>query len=138
MSDMSGRLCQICNSSPAMYVCQSCGKQVCETHFDTHRWKCSDCLSKIQVPAVGSSGRLFTTFSLGFSLFLVAFLMILVGSALLILGSLGGGANIGFVILLGPIPVVGGSGPQLVPLVLIGAVLTILALVSLFLFRRRI
>lgn len=77
-------------------------------------------------------------FPLGVWLFLAAFLMILVGVALLFLGSIGSsGVSVGFVFFLGPIPIVLGSGPETLPMLVIAAILSVVGLLSFVLLVRR-
>lgn len=75
----------------------------------------------------------------GSFLFFVAMVMIFVGMILIMVstawntGSMNGGA----VLIVGPVPIILGSGPYLVPLVGLSIVLTILAIIFFVLVRRR-
>ena len=73
-------------------------------------------------------------------MFLVAFAAIFVGTLLVALGStsnLGSGST-GAVILIGPIPIILGSGPYSFPLIAIVVGVTIMAIVFFLLLRRRV
>ena len=72
-------------------------------------------------------------------LFFVAFLTIFVGMLLMAFGSLSNLGNVsgGAIILIGPIPIILGSGPYSVALIALAAVLTIGAFVFFFILRRR-
>ncbi len=72
-------------------------------------------------------------------LFSIAFIIILIGAVLIALSAVTGPGNAsgGAVILIGPIPIILGSGPYSVVLVGIAAALTILSLVAYLLLRRR-
>ena len=80
----------------------------------------------------------------GFSLswmFLASFAMIVIGMILMVIASftLGGGIpSVGGIILIGPIPIILGGGPESIWLILLGAVITVIALVTFLLVRRRI
>ncbi|MCW4023821.1 MAG: DUF131 domain-containing protein [Candidatus Bathyarchaeota archaeon] len=81
-----------------------------------------------------------TFFGRGFWLLSAGLILIFVGFAVVIISSLlssAGSGSVGGVILIGPIPIVFGSGPDAGWLVLIGVVITILSLVSFLLLNRR-
>jgi len=65
--------------------------------------------------------------------------MIFVGMILIMVSTAWntGGVNGGAVLIVGPVPIILGSGPYLVPLVGLSIVLTILAIVFFVLVRRR-
>jgi len=70
-------------------------------------------------------------------LLFAAFGMILVGLLFLMISSSVNGINGGGVILIGPIPILFGTGTNSTPLILIGAAVTIFALVFFVLALRR-
>jgi uncharacterized membrane protein len=72
-------------------------------------------------------------------LFLLAFAAIFIGTLLLALGSLPnlGSTSGGAVILIGPIPIILGSGPYSFQLIELAVVLTIVAIALFLLVRRR-
>lgn len=85
-----------------------------------------------------NGGRAF--FGRGFWLLSAGLVLIFVGFAVVIISSLlssGSSGSVGGVILIGPIPIVFGSGPDAGWLVLIGVVITILSLASFLLLNRR-
>ena len=74
-------------------------------------------------------------------LFFIAFAMIAIGTLLMTLGSMtgsNGGFSGGAVILIGPIPIIIGAGPNSVELIALAAVLTIVAVGFYLLNRRRV
>ena len=74
-------------------------------------------------------------------LFLLGFLIVLVGFTLLIVGAVlsgGGSVNFGGFILIGPIPIVFGAGPEAPWLVLFAIVLTVLSVIMFLTMRRKI
>jgi len=73
-------------------------------------------------------------------LFLLAFAAIFIGVLLLAVGSMSSPGNVsgGAVILIGPIPIILGSGPYSFGLIALSAVLTIVAVVLFLILRRRV
>jgi uncharacterized membrane protein len=138
MIEMSTPLCQLCERKQATYVCQSCGSTVCSDCFDPRVWSCSNCAPKSIAPVGGRT--VFPHFTIGSWLFFLAFALIIVGMLLMTLGSLGssnGGFSGGAVILIGPIPIILGTGPFSAPLIAVAAVLTLVVLVFFLFLRRR-
>lgn len=41
-------LCGICDRAEATHVCDRCGTQVCETHYDAALGVCSECATDIR------------------------------------------------------------------------------------------
>ena len=70
---------------------------------------------------------------------MAAFAAIFIGTLLVALGSVGnlGSSSNGAIILIGPIPIILGSGPYSVPLIALSVGLTIVALVFFLMLRRR-
>ena len=73
-------------------------------------------------------------------LLMIAFAAIFVGMLLVALGSVGnlGSSSSGAIILIGPIPIILGSGPYAMPLIALSVGLTIVALVFFLMLRRRV
>ena len=74
-------------------------------------------------------------------LFSAAFALIVIGMLLVTAGSItgpGGGVSGGAVILIGPIPIILGTGPYAFDMIVVAAVLTVLALGFFLLVRRKI
>ena len=85
-----------------------------------------------------NGGATFKGFSI---LFLLGFLVILIGMTLIIaatilLGGQGSSWDVGGVIFIGPFPIVFGAGPEVHWLVFIAIILAILSIVMLILMRR--
>lgn len=78
-------------------------------------------------------------FGLASLLFLIAFAVIFVGALLVAFGSMSnqGSASGGAVILIGPIPIILGSGPYSFELITLAVALTIVAIVVFLFVRRR-
>jgi uncharacterized membrane protein len=73
-----------------------------------------------------------------FGLFVVGFVLMFVGVAVVILAAVfSGSSSVGGVILIGPIPIVFGSGPDAVPLVLLGVIITVISVVLFLIMNRR-
>lgn len=74
-------------------------------------------------------------------LFLLGFLIVLVGFTLLIIAAVlssEGSVNFGGFILIGPIPIVFGAGPEAPWLVLFAIILTVLSVIMFLIMRREI
>ena len=134
---MAAPVCAICGTRPATHVCQDCGRAVCSNCIDPVRWSCAECQRKVGPAATSAYSSI--THSAATWLFFVAFAAIFIGMLLMALGSLpsGGGVSGGAIILIGPIPIILGSGPYSVPLIALAAVVTIAALVFFLFLRRR-
>ena len=131
------QLCEICSTQEARYVCRRCGKRVCARDFLPERWLCSSCEPTASTEALASR----SAFPSGLSWIIFAsFAMVLLGMILMILASItqgGGVASGGAVILIGPIPIILGGGPESGWLILLGTIITAVTLVAFLLTRRR-
>ncbi len=138
MISMAAPLCVLCGKRAATYVCQDCGRAVCNNCFDPVHWSCSDCQTRIK-PTTTIGYREVRQSSAAMWLFFIAFAMIFIGILLMTLGSLSNIESIsgGAVILIGPIPIVFGTGPYSVALIALAAVLTIFAVIFFYFFARR-
>lgn len=133
-------LCRVCGKMPATHVCQTCGNPTCSNCIDAASWTCYDCGRRPSTAGgeVGYSQQF--QFSLASLLFLVAFAAIFVGTLLIALGSVpnSGTSSTGAVILIGPIPIILGTGPYSFPLIALSVGVTILAIVFFLVLRRRV
>ena len=129
--------CEICGSQEARYVCSRCGRRVCGQDFRPARWLCTSCerITRTEGPKpavlypIGLSWILFSSFA-----------MILIGMILMIAASLTQGQGVtsgGAVILIGPIPIILGAGPESTWLILLGAIITAIAFVAFLLARKK-
>ena len=129
--------CDICGTEEARFVCGRCGKRVCLQDFRQGQWLCASCgpsarsedAEVTSVPSVGLSWIIFASFA-----------MVFVGMILMMIASFSegrGSGSGGAIVLIGPIPVVLGSGPESTRMILIAAVITVIALVAFLLTRRR-
>lgn len=81
---------------------------------------------------VAVSGRMLKVFFVGFAIIIVGVILVVLAS---VLG--GGSGSVGGVIFIGPFPIVFGSGPYAIWLILISLVIAILMIVLFFVWRRR-
>lgn len=129
-------LCVLCGTRDASFVCHNCGRLVCPECFDTNRWWCLSCINQTRPSIVHTTMRVPTT-----GLFFLAFVMVFVGILLMSLAPIlnhGDIGSVGTVILIGPIPIILGSGPFASVIVLLALLLTIVALIfGVILLRRR-
>jgi uncharacterized membrane protein len=77
-------------------------------------------------------GGFFRWVILGIALILVGLLLILLASSIF-----SGSGSVGVVIFIGPIPIVFGSGPDKIWLILIGVIITVITLAAFFGINRR-
>lgn len=78
------------------------------------------------------SGRLFAFLILGIALVFIGIVVLVVASM-----TLGGSGSVGVVIFIGPFPIVFGSGPNAVWLILIGIILATLSIILFLVLNRR-
>ncbi|WP_455363625.1 TIGR00304 family membrane protein [[Eubacterium] cellulosolvens] len=131
------QLCEICATREARYVCSRCGKRACERDFLPGRWLCTSCEPVARVGTLEPA----SVFPIGLSwIFFASFAMILIGMILMVAASMTQGQGVtsgGAVILIGPIPIVLGGGPESGWLILLGAIVTVVAIAAFLLARRK-
>jgi uncharacterized membrane protein len=131
------QLCEICGNQEARFVCSRCGRRACSQDFRQARWLCKTCETSTQIDAQ----EVRSAFPVGFSwIFLASFAMIFIGMVIMMIASFTqshGTSSGGAVILVGPIPIILGSGPESSWLILLAAVITVIALVASLLARRK-
>ena len=100
---MTLKLCEICRKRFARYVCQECGREVCEVCFVPKKWLCEECYSRLlgKKALVGfhwSSWRSPTV------LLMLGFLTIFIGVILLFASSIYGGSGVSGFVWVFPLP----------------------------------
>ena len=129
--------CEICGNQEARFVCTRCGRRVCPQDFRQGRWVCTVC----EPGAPMETPRLRVAFPTGLSwIFLVSFALVFIGMIVMIIASFmqGQGATSGgAVILIGPIPIILGGGPESNWLILVAVIITGISLAAFLLARRR-
>ena len=77
--------------------------------------------------------------SIMFSLVIFGIVLVFIGTFIIIVASLvlGGSGNVGGIIMIGPIPIVFGAGPNTTYLIVIGAVLSIISVILFIVTNRR-
>ena len=132
---MRVRTCEICGKRVSRYVCQECGREVCQFCLEPNTWVCLDCYHSLkqETPIL----EVFP-WSTTFKLFLLSFLLILIGTIFTLIASvLPGTFSIGAIIFLGPIPIILGAGPHLIWVIILAFALTILGIVAFITLRKR-
>ncbi len=129
---MNVKKCELCGKRAARYVCQECGREVCETCLEPNSWMCLDCYRRIN-PALP---RMETKLSIPIKLFILGFLLIFIGIILTVLTPILLGISevgAGTIIWIFPFPpIILGAGPldigiiTLIFLALIGLVLALI------------
>jgi len=131
------QLCEICEIQEARYVCSRCGKRVCARDFRPGRWLCTSCepLTRVEAPEHA------TAFPVSLSwIFFASFAMVLIGMILMMAASMTqgqGSTSGGAVILIGPIPIILGGGPESGWLILLGAIITVIAFAAFLIARKK-
>ena len=129
--------CEICGNQEARFVCSRCGRRACLQDFRQARWLCKTCETSAQIDAP----EVRKTFLSGFSwIFLASFALIFIGMVVMMIASFTQGHGTtsgGAVILIGPIPIILGSGPESSWLILLAAIIAVIALVASLLARRK-
>ncbi|MFQ6075471.1 MAG: DUF131 domain-containing protein [Candidatus Bathyarchaeia archaeon] len=129
--------CDICGDRTARYVCQVCGRGVCELCFEPVSWSCVSCAGQPTKPTEGPMWLRMDWFS---KLFLVGFAIIFVGILLMMIGTLLSGVGAvsgGGFILIGPIPIGFGFGPHSFLILVLALVLTIVSVLLYWMATRR-
>lgn len=95
------RLCEICGSRSARYICQECGRAACEFCFIPERWLCMECYKKLAYPTPTPTE---IRVNFPFKLFLIGFILTFIGTLILMLSSLSASSPQGGIIWIFPLP----------------------------------
>lgn len=131
--------CEVCGKRSARYVCQECGRKVCEVCLEPRTWVCSDCYSRLKPGAPAPTVEAFT-WSTPFKLFLLGFLIIFVGVIVMMIAAVFLGASAGAMIWILPFPpVIVGVGPHLysIWMAILAVAVVVLGVVVFFALRKR-
>jgi len=138
---MTPPLCELCGKRDARYVCQNCGRLICDLCVASDDPLCSECFS-----SMGGRERLEPTqldrhFSLlnPFSILFLGIFLIFIGFFLIMLSSVLSGTieGVGAVVMIGPIPIIVSSGGFLLETLILAIILTLLAIVLFLISRKR-
>jgi len=132
---MRVRTCDICGKRVARYVCQECGREVCQFCFEPNTWVCPDCYNHLRREAPVLEAFPWPT---SFKLFLLGFILMFVGMILMVIGAVffGVPAGAGVLVFIPPLPPIGfGAGPYAFLAILLAVALAIGLI--LFMLRRR-
>ncbi|MEM1586148.1 MAG: DUF131 domain-containing protein [Candidatus Bathyarchaeia archaeon] len=137
------KTCEVCGKRTSKYICQGCGRAICELCIEASTWLCPDCYGKSRVQEPTPLEELeeeAAPIPPAIKLFLIGFMLIFIGVIVLMLATLFSGltGSFGLILLLGPIPIIFGAGENLTYLLIIAAILTILCItIFIFLFLNR-
>jgi len=134
---MQVKACEICNKRAARYICQECGREVCQFCFEPSTWFCLNCYNRLKRE---TSAPKFFPWQFPFKLFLLGFVLMFIGMIIVMIAAVFFGASIsaGTVIWVPPLPPIGfGVGPYAFWLILLAVALTIFGLVLFIMLRRR-
>lgn len=129
---MPAQTCKLCGEQPAKYVCQKCGRQVCEDCLNPTMWMCKECFTQSSEAIISPRDSWLTPFKL----FLIGFYTISIGTILIMVSILLSKATLnmgsGIVIWLFPFPpLIVGTWPHAIFIFVIAVILVV---VYLFLF----
>ena len=137
---MGTRLCEICGNRSARYVCQECGRNVCERCLEPHTWLCLDCWKRLdqEVGEPEVEGVLASLPS-SMKIFLVGFFLVFVGVVIVMIAALMYGLpdSAGLIVFIGPIPIILGAGEYSFLAVVLAITLVILSIILFVALRRR-
>lgn len=137
---MGTRLCEICGNRSARYVCQECGRSVCERCLEPNTWLCTDCWKQLQqeVPSQEAE-RSFTSVPSSMKVFLVGFFLVFIGVVILMIATLIYGLpdSVGLIVFIGPIPIILGAGEYSFLAIMLAVVLTILSIILFMVLRKQ-
>ncbi|MEM2026720.1 MAG: hypothetical protein QW341_06050 [Candidatus Bathyarchaeia archaeon] len=126
---MSTKICEVCGERQAKYICQECGRSICEHCVEPYKLLCLKCSEEIK-KSFGSLNRAkeITVFeALPMKVFFLGFLLIFIGMLIMFLTVLFSGLknSISLFLFIGPIPIILGAGEHAVPLTILAAIATI-------------
>jgi uncharacterized membrane protein len=101
------RQCEVCGKRAARYVCQECGRQVCERCLEPHLWICSECYKRLrpEAPTIKPFAWL-----MPLKLFFLGFLLTFVGIMFVLIAGFLSGDSVGFIWILPFPPIIVGDG----------------------------
>jgi len=139
---MQPKTCQICGKRPSRYVCQECGREVCQICLEPHTWVCLPCYEKIRQKTPPSPREIASVsfLPLPFKLFLLGFLLIFIGIILVMIASVAGGVSAGALIWILPFPPIflgAGQHPYTVWAIILATILTILGVAFFIILRKQ-
>ncbi|MEM2320696.1 MAG: DUF131 domain-containing protein [Candidatus Bathyarchaeia archaeon] len=134
--------CEICGGRVSRYICQECGRAICESCIKPDTWLCLDCYRRAGkiAPQEVELEESVPQFPSALKLFFIGFMLIFLGVIVLMLVAIFSGLtkSSGLILLLGPIPIIFGVGENLTLLLVIAAMLTVFYIAILIIFNRRI
>ena len=134
---MQVKACEVCGKHTAKYICQQCGRLICQFCFEPSTWVCSDCYNRLKQE---TSALESFQWSIPFKLFLLGFILMFAGIIVVMIATVLFGTSVGAgtVIWIFPFPPIGfGTGPYAFWTILLGIALTVLGLVLFMTLRKR-
>ena len=134
---MQVKTCEICGKRAARYICQECGRDVCQFCFEPTTWICLDCYNGLKRETSALESFQWST---PFKLFLLGFVLMFAGIMVMMIATVLFGASMGAgaIIWIPPLPPIGfGTGPYAFWVILLGVALTVLGLILSIMLRKR-
>lgn len=123
-------LCELCGKRPAKYVCQECGRRVCQYCFNTYYEACKDCLKSISEHIKLLSVERGVNINWTLKSMIIGFVIIFLGMLIIIIASLTSVSETSstFFIFVGPFPIIFGYGPYAPYLLIFGILIFVIFL----------
>ena len=134
---MQVKTCEVCGKRAARYICQECGREVCQFCFEPNTWFCSDFYNSLKRETSALESFQWAT---PFKLFLFGFVLMFAGIIVVIIATVlfGTSMDAGAIIWIFPLPPIGFSTePYAFWAILLGVALTVLGLVLFITLRKR-
>ena len=102
---MQVKICEVCGKRAARYICQECGRKVCQSCLELPAWICLECYTNLKR---GTSLESFQ-WSPPLKLFLFGFVLMFVGTIIMMIATIFFGAPMegGTTIWIFPLPPIG-------------------------------
>ena len=134
---MQVKTCEVCGKRAARYICQECGREVCQFCFEPNTCFCSDCYNHLKRETSALESFQWST---PFKLFVLGFILMFVGIIIMMIATVlfGTSAGAGAIIWIFPLPPIGFvTGPYAFWVILLGVALTVLGLILFIALRKR-
>jgi len=134
---MQVKTCEVCDKRAARYICQECGRGICQFCFEPATWICLDCSNSLER---GTSALESFQWSTPFKLFLLGFVLMFVGMVVIMIAVVlfGASMDVGTIIWIFPLPPIGfGTGPYALWAILLVVALTVLGLFLFIMLRKK-
>lgn len=136
---MSSGRCESCGVGTARYICQECGRGICELCIEPDTWLCPDCYRKRYRELKAEPKEEGFRVPLYIKMLFGGLVLVFIGLIVLALAALlsGSPSSFAFVLMIPPIPIIFGSGEHTLPLLLLTITLAIIWIIFLIIISMR-